>query len=185
MTPFQEELYALFQEAKSEATAFTTEAQDAGGDMQKIINFSNKWDFKNEYHKSEKAFTEYKARTEREKLVLAHQATKALIKELIPVIDDCFTLMNLVEKGSSLERGVKIILTNLEKILTRRKGCIIIPEIGESADPEKHRFIEAEEVVGHIGNTVSQVYRYGYSVLGQIIREAEVKVKCGVQDHYA
>jgi molecular chaperone GrpE (heat shock protein) len=181
MTPFEEELYRLFQDSKNETTAFTTAAQDAGNDMQKITMFSVKWDYKDRYEKLLKEHNELKDRFEKEKKIIGIQATKTVIKELIPIIDECFMLHKFVEKGSELERAVKLVLMNLEKILTRRKGGIIRPQIGDDADPSKHKFIEAEEEPGHHGNTVSDVYRYGYYVLGQIIREAEIKVKCGIK----
>ena len=38
-----------------------------------------------------------------------------------------------------------------------------------------------QEIRDNAGNTISEIYRYGYFVLGQVIREAEVKVKCGIK----
>lgn len=181
MTPFQEELYELIQECKNDASAFTTEAQDAGTDVQRSVMFSHKWDYKDRYEELAKNHEAMKRSFEKEKLVIASQATKNVIKELIPIIDECFMLMNFAEKGSQLEKGFKLILENMEQIFTRRGGGIIRPVIGEKADPTKHTFIEAEEVKDHIGTTVADVFRYGYFILGQIVREAEIKVKCGLK----
>lgn len=179
MTPFQEELYRLFQDARKESNAFTSVEEDQGGDLQKIVRFAQKWDFKIKYDKLIEERDAAKLKYERDKLVIAKKATQYVIRELIPIIDQMFILQSNVEKNSPLEKGVQLVLDNAEQILLRRKGGIIRPSIGEELDPAKHKAISAEEVPGHRGNTISEVYRYGYFVLGTIIREAEVKVKCG------
>lgn len=181
MTPFQEELYRLVQNTRKETNAFTSADEDSGNDVQKIISFSNTWDYKDKYDKQVKELNNAVEQAEKEKLTIAKKATKDLIKELLPIIDEIFILHNLVEQGTAIERGIKLMLINLEELLTRRKGSIIKPKIDEELDPARHKAISAVEVPGHHGNTISEVYRYGYSVLGQVVREAEVKVKCGVK----
>lgn len=181
MTPFQEELFRLIQDCKKEATAFTSSEEDSGNEVNKIIKFSQKWDYKERY---EKIIDEAKAlneKVERELKGATNTITKNLYKELTPIIDELFIASKMVEADSPIEKGIKIILNNLEKLLLRKDGCIIKPSIGEELNPIKHKAIAAEEVSGHIGNTISEVYRYGYSILGQVIREAEVKVKCGTK----
>jgi len=181
MTPFQEELYRLVQDSRKEVNAFTSADEDSGNDIHKIIKFANIWDYKEKYDQKTKELEDSIQQATKDKLLLVRKATKDLIKELIPIIDETFILYNFVESGTALERGIKLMLINLEDILTRRKGLIIKPRIGEEFDPARHKAISAIEVSGYQGNTISEVYRYGYTVLGQIVREAEVKVKCGVK----
>lgn len=181
MTPFEEEVFRLVQDCRKESNAFTTADEDSGNDLNKIIRFARKWDYKEKFDEKVKEYESALTQANKEKLVVARKATKDLVKELIPVIDETFLLHSHMEKGTALERGVKLMLNNLEEILTRRKGGIIRPVVGEELDPEKHKAISAEEVRGHVGNTIAEVYRYGYIVMGQVVREAEVKVKCGVK----
>lgn len=185
MSPFQEELYRLVQDARKESTAFTTAEQDAGSDVQKILKFAQKWDFKQKYDEQFKELETLKKQYEQEKLILARKATKDILKELLPVIDQLQSLSKSLEEsspGSTLERGIKLILSNIEDILTRRKGGVIRPKLGEELDPIQHKAISVEEVPKHIGTTVSEVYRFGYYILGQVIREAEVRVKCAISN---
>ena len=179
MTPFQEELYRLFQDARKESNAFTSVEEDQGGDLQKIVRFAKKWDFKSKYDKLLEEKEAAKLKYDRDKLVIAKKATQYVVRELVLIIDQVFILQSNTENNSPLGKGIQLMLDNLEQILLRRKGGIIRPSIGEELDPTKHKAISAEEVPGHRGNTISEVYRYGYYVLGIIIREAEVKVKCG------
>lgn len=181
MTPFEEDLYRLLQDSKKQIDAFSSAEQDAALDLQKILQFSAKWDFKSKYDKVAKDYDELKTKFNKEKELFGLQATRSVMKEFILILDECFMLEKFVAKGSELERAVRLIISNMEKMLTRRGGGIIKPVIGEEADPSKHRFIEAEEVKGYSGNTVDKVFRYGYYVMGQVVREAEVKVKCGVK----
>jgi len=181
MTPFQEELYRLFQDARKETNAFTSAAEDQGGDLQKIVKFAEKWDFKSQHDKLAEEKTALQKKYDRDKLLIAKKATQYVIRELCPIIDQVFILQNNVEKNGPLDRGTLLMLENLERILTQRKGGIIRPKIGDELDPAKHKAIAAEEIAGHRGNTISEVCRYGYFVLGTVIREAEVKVRCGTK----
>lgn len=183
MSPFQEELYRLIQDARKDSTAFTTAEQDAGNDVQRILKFAQKWDFKQKYEEQSKELDSIKKQYEQDKLALARKATRDILKELIPVIDQLQSLSKGLEEsspGSTLERGIKLILANIEDILTRRKGGVIRPKLGEELDPVQHKAISVEEVAKHIGTTVSEVYRFGYFILGQVVREAEVRVRCAI-----
>ena len=180
MTPFQEELYRLIQEAKSESNAFTSSSEEAGNETHKIIKFAQKWDFKDKFENLEKEHEQLKEKNERDQKQSADKLTKVIVKELIPIIDEIIVLGKFVKEGSPLERSLKVVLSNLEKLLKRREGGIIRPKIGEALDPIRHQAISAEQVPNHYGNTISEVYRYGYYILNQVVREAEVKVKCGI-----
>lgn len=181
MTPFQETLYRLLQDSRKESNAFTSLEEDSGNDLQKIVAFSKEWDFKSKYDLLSKEHESLKHRSEKEKLVIAKKATQYVIKELVPIIDQLFILQNNVEKNSPQDKGLQLIIENLEQILVRRKGGIIRPQVGDELDPQKHKAIAAEEVPNQRGTVVSEVYRYGYQVLGAIVREAEVKVRCGIK----
>ena len=179
MTPFEEQLFYLIKECKKEANAFTSSEEDSGNEISKIVKFAQKWDYKDRHDKLASELASLNERIIKELKIVNEKITRSLLKELAPIIDELFVLSKLIEGGSSMDRGFKITLSNLEKLLHRHGGGIIRPAIGEEMSPIKHKAIAAEEVPGHNGNTISEVYRYGYSALGVVIREAEVKVKCG------
>jgi molecular chaperone GrpE len=181
MTPFQEHLYRLVQDAKKESNAFTSSDEDAGNETHKIVKFSQKWDFKDKYEVTLAEKEKLEAKYTRDMHQREEKITKSLIKELLPIMDEMFLLSKFADEGSPLDKGIKITLSNLEKFLHRHQGGIIRPAIGEELDPVKHQAVSAEQDPKHHGNTVSEVYRYGYFVLGKVVREAEVKVKCGVK----
>lgn len=182
MTPFQEELYRLIQDIKKESNAFTSAAEDAGSETNKIIKFSQKWDFKEKFNDADKEKEDLKEKLAKDRQIIIEKITKSLVKELVPIIDELFTLSNFTASGSPVERGIKLTLSNFEKFLERRDGGIIKPNIGEVLNPKKHQAVSAEQDPSHYGNTISEVYRFGYYVLNQVVREAEVKVKCGVSE---
>jgi len=181
MTPFQEELYTLIQETKRESTAFTSSSEDAGNDTHKIIKFAQKWDFKEKFENLSQEKDQLQSKYDKEQQQVIDKVTKTLVKELVPVIDEIIILAKFTKEGSPVERGIKVVLSNIEKLLQRRGGGVIRPLIGQVLDPVRHQAISAEQVPNHYGNTISEIYRYGYFVLGQVIREAEVKVKCGIK----
>lgn len=180
MTPFQEELYRLLQDTRKGVDPFATHDEDAATDIQRIVGFSEKWDCKSQLEKLQQDLKLAQEKAELDKKSGMTKVVKALIKEVVPIIDEIFLLQNFVDRGSPIDKGLQIILANFEKYLANKEGGIIRPQVGEDLDPSKHKAVSAEEVVGHRGNTISQVYRYGYFVLNQIVREAEVKVTCGI-----
>lgn len=184
MTPFQEELFRLIQECKQESNAFTSSEEDSGNEVGKIIKFSQKWDFKEKHDKATSELAAINGRLEKELKIITDKVGKNFFRELVPLIDEFFIISKLVKVDTPEDRAVRIILTNLEKLLERKNGYIVKPKVGEEMNPTLHKVISAEQVVGHSGNTISEVYRYGYVVLDQVIREAHVKVKCGVVKSY-
>jgi molecular chaperone GrpE len=182
MTPFQEELYRLIQDLKQEASPFTSSAEDAGSETHKIIKFAQKWDFKEKHDLLSKEKEQMESKFTKEQQMVTDKLTKNLVKELVPIVDEVFILSKFTPEGTPLERGIKLMLTNIERFLKRRDGGIIRPTIGQELDPVRHQAISAEQVPNHHGNTISEIYRYGYYVMGQVVREAEVKVKCGIKN---
>jgi len=181
MTSFQEELFRLIQDCKRETNVFTSVDEDSGNEVSKIVKFAQKWDYKEKHDKLAADAVALNERVAKELKIANEKIGRSFFKELAPIIDELFVASKLVESNSPAERGLKIALNNLEKMLARKEGGLIRPNIGEELDPNRHKAIAAEQVPGHIGNTISEVCRYGYYCLGQVIREAEVKVKCGIK----
>lgn len=181
MTPFQEELYRLIQDCKTESNAFTSSQEDAGNEVTRLIKFSNDWDFKSNYVAAKKEIETLNTKLSAEKADAEIRTIRVITKELIPIIDDLFLLLKVAATNSSIEKTVKLLLVNFESYLRRHEGGFIRPKIGEALDPIRHKAVAVVEVPIHIGNTIEEIYRIGYYIKNQVLREAEVKVKCGAR----
>lgn len=186
MNPFEEQLYRLVQESKNKISPFSSAEEDAAKDLQLILNFSKEWDFRDKYHALSKELKQAEERLVKLKDETTQKVTMTILKEIIPVMDAAQQLHRHLErtdtefKGSATEGAIRILRDSLERILLTRDGYIIYPNQGEDFNPEIHYAIAAEHVPGLRGNLIEDVYRCGYSILNQVIRPAEVKVKCGV-----
>lgn len=182
MTPFEEALYRFVQECKESSDAFTSPEEDSASEMQLTMSFARKWDFKDKYEQEKKKGEELEQQLTRDRDTISSSSIKKMVREIIPIIDEMFILKTEVDKldNRPLQRGAAIILENMEALLTTRNGSIIRPCVGEEFNPAKHKAISAEEVAGQRTTVISEVLRYGYSVCGQVVREAEVKVRCGL-----
>jgi len=181
MTPFQEELYRLIQECKSESTAFTSSDEDASNEITKLIKFSQYWDYKDRFERVNNELKTLNDKYSIEKVDLENLTIKNLIKEWIPTIDDLYLLLRVSEKNTNVEKTIRLTLSNIEQFLMRRNGGIIFPKVNDEFDPVKHKAVSVFEDPEGRGNIIIEVFRPGYFVLGQVLREAEVKVRCGVK----
>jgi len=181
VTPFQEELYRLIQDCKNENNAFTSSQEDAANEITKLVQFANEWDYREKYLDLKKNNEGLAKALETEKVETETRTIKSITKELIPIVDDLFLLLKVANSESSIEKTVKLLLLNFENYLKRHEGGFIRPKIGEALNPIKHKAVSVVEVPVHAGNTVEEVYRIGYFIKNQVLREAEVKVKCAMR----
>jgi len=180
MTPFQEELYRLIQDCKQQNNAFTSAHEDAGNEVTRLVKFSNEWDFKDKFENVNKANEQLTNRLSQEKSEAEARTVKNITRELIPIIDDLFLLLKVASDSAAISKTVKMLIINFETYLRRHNGGFIRPKIGEAFNPTKHKAVSVVGVAVHTGNTVEEIYRIGYFVENQVLREAEVKVKCAV-----
>jgi len=181
MTPFQEELYRLVQNIKKSQNPFSSEAQEAGTDINQIIAFAEKWDFKAKYEALKEHNKNALTLAKNENKLLTVKAVRKLTNEFIPIVDQAYAMRKYVEPDTDLARGLNVIISNMEEIFTRNHGQVIVPVVGEDLDPSLHKAVEAEQSNEFAGTRVAEVYRYGYSIMGVILRPAEVKVVYGTR----
>jgi len=178
VTPFEEELFRLLQNARSSVNPFSSQEEDAAKDIQLITAFAKKWDVKKPYEDALVKIEELSKRLERDAQQLTKSLSVSLLKEIIPIIDSAEQLTRYLDPSSTLSIAVEFIVEQLGKILSKRDGQVIIPQVGEPFNPTMHSAISAERSNDPYKNvnTVAEVMRNGYSALGQVIRPAEVKV---------
>jgi molecular chaperone GrpE len=122
-------------------------------------------------------FDNYRKRIERERREQADQAVTGLLEELLSVVDD-FERARQVEPGeggAAYRKGVELIYDKLLDML-RRRGVKPIEALGADFDPTLHEAVIHEESPGARDGEVIGELRRGYTIGGQLLRPAMVKV---------
>ena len=188
--------------AKHKNTSDEAQNQDNGmGDDEKIFDFNKAFDQNEEEQpeepKSEDTaalettiqdlkdkhlrllaeFDNYKKRTSREKYDLMTTASRDLILELLPVIDDFERAIKLKENiGEGLDEGMQLIYNRLLNVLLSQ-GAKAMDSTDETFDPDLHEAITEIPAPdpGKIGKVIDTIQK-GYFLNDKIIRHAKVIV---------
>lgn len=123
-------------------------------------------------------FDNYKRRTEKEFIENIQSASKELIEDLLPVIDDFERSVQHAEKEnekSPLLDGVNLVYKNLMKALTKR-GLSELEVIGHEFNPDEHEALMQVESDKHKSGYVVNVHLKGYKLNEKVIRHAQVMV---------
>lgn len=178
---FQEDLYQLVQKCKETINPFSSSEEDAGSDVQLVVDFANKWNYKEKYEELKTKLDETATRSERDKQEVIGRSIMSVIRDVLPALDDAYQIRSFI-KEEQYTFAIDSMILNLEKILLSRNGSIIFPGTGEKFDPSMHIAVTAETVKStsknpcQPGSYIFQTLRKGYIVLGKVIRHAEVKV---------
>src|SRR5438874_13550643 len=109
----------------------------------------------------------------------AQYANSALIKSLIPVIDN-FERALAVDPGkvdaASILKGLQIVHDQLIKVLRDQKVEEIVPQPGERFDPTRHQALMQQDAPQYTEPTVTQLLQKGYALHGRTLRPAGVAV---------
>lgn len=126
-------------------------------------------------------FENYKKRQSRRREQLAAEATAELIERLLGVRDNLKrALEDEAEDIESLREGVKLTLSEFDRVLDAENVEEIDPEPGTEVDPERHEVmlqVESEYPEGH----VVDVYQAGYERDEKVMRPAQVTVSEGAR----
>src|SRR3954447_18981601 len=109
----------------------------------------------------------------------AQYANSALIKTLIPVIDN-FERALAVDPGkvdaASILKGLQIVHDQLIKVLRDQKVEEIAPRPGERFDPTRHEALMQQDAPQYAEPSVTQLLQKGYAMHGRTLRPAGVAV---------
>jgi molecular chaperone GrpE len=122
-------------------------------------------------------FDNYRKRIERERREQADQAVTSMLQDVLLVVDDFERAMQ-VEAGpgdSAYRKGVGLIYDKLQDLL-RRRGVQPIEALGTDFDPNVHEAVTYDASPGHRDGEVIGELRRGYTINGQLLRPAMVKV---------
>ena len=121
-------------------------------------------------------FDNFKKRTERERLSVAEFAKAAVIKELLPILDNIDRAAALEDKQSAeYIKGIELIVKQLQG-LSGALGIKEIANVGDTFDPNCHEAVMHIEDENLSENVVAQVLQKGYKIGETVIRPAMVSV---------
>ena len=121
-------------------------------------------------------FANFRRRSEQERLQAREIATRGLLTQLVPIVDELrrgLETMPKDEKESAWAQGVQLIGKKLDALL-EREGVVPIDALGLPFDPAFHEAVATEE--GSTQNIVVDVYQTGYKHGQGLLRPAVVKV---------
>ncbi len=127
-------------------------------------------------------FDNARRRHQKERKELEKFAGEAVVKEVVPVLDDLErALGHVIESGdapAALVEGVQMVHRKFEQVLSRR-GVAPIDALGEPFDPRFHEAIQQvpDDTVPH--NTIVQEFQKGFMLHERLIRPSLVVVSQG------
>jgi molecular chaperone GrpE len=130
------------------------------------------------------SFINYRRRTDQERAETYQYATAALIKKLLPVLDDFDRALGAIpeqeRKNNRWVEGVELIDKKLHSIM-EQEGVEPIDALGQPFDPTVHEAVAFDDNSGGGENVdiVSEVFANGYKLHDKVIRPAIVKVTRG------
>lgn len=119
-----------------------------------------------------------KKRGLREREEYLKYANVALIKKLLPVMDDLHRAIEVARTSKDFEalnKGVEMTARSLDELL-RGEGVQAIESVGKPFDPQYHQALTVEASDEHPENTIIEQLQTGYILHDRVIRPSLVKV---------
>lgn len=124
-------------------------------------------------------FDNFRRRVARENEQLRKTATQALMRDLLPVVDNMERALSHVEdKTDGLALGVEMILKQFSGVLSNQ-GLEPIPAKGEPFDPNVHEALTHQPSNEYPADTVTEEFQRGYRLSDFVLRPAQVVVSSG------
>jgi molecular chaperone GrpE len=123
-------------------------------------------------------FRNSQRRLEQEKEQSVQYANSALLKSLLPVLDNLERALSVDPSktdASSILKGMQIVYDQWLNVLKQQKVEPIAPEPGTPFDPSQHEALLQQDSE-YTGPTVTQLLQKGYALHGRTLRPAQVAV---------
>ena len=150
------------------------EDQTQGQDLAAIM--AERDEYLDQLQRSRAEFVNFRRRTEQERAQLRDLANKALLAQLLPVVDDFARALEAIpedQRETPWVQGIALIERKLWGVL-ERQGVSVIEAMGQPFDPAEHEAIARDE--GDAADTVVEIFQPGYRIGSTLLRPAMVKV---------
>ncbi len=168
--PSVEELSAQIETLEAERDALADELEDLRAERD---------DLTSRLKRAAADFENYKKRQSRLREQQSSEATERVLERLLVVRDNLTRALDEdVEDLDALREGVKLTLSEFDRVLDAEDVSEIDPDPGHRVDPERHEVmakVESEHPEGHIDD----VYQAGYERGEKVLRPAQVTVSDG------
>jgi molecular chaperone GrpE len=124
-------------------------------------------------------FDNYRRRVARENEQLRTTAAQALVRDLLPIVDNMERALSHVEdKTDGLALGVEMVMKQLTGVLSAR-GLEPIAAKGEPFDPHVHEALTHQPSVEYPADIVMEEFQRGYRLGDLVLRPTQVVVSSG------
>ncbi|WP_206830907.1 nucleotide exchange factor GrpE [Alicyclobacillus fructus] len=122
-------------------------------------------------------FDNFRRRTRQEREELVQFATKKLLADLLPVLDNFDRAIQALEGANEpqIKQGIEMVHRQLVQVLYQY-GITEMEAVGAPFDPALHEAVMQEQVEGQEPGRVLEVLQKGYLLHGKVLRPAMVKV---------
>jgi molecular chaperone GrpE len=114
-------------------------------------------------------------RADREREIARVYATDALLREVLPVVDDLETALKIEGKLDAIRDGVALALRHLV-IALEAKGMKPIEALGKPFDPRFHEAMGMVPAPGKAPGTIVVELKKGYVFHDRVLRPARVQI---------
>lgn len=133
---------------------------------------------KDRYLRTLADYENFRKRNEREKADFFKHALGAVLKDILPVLDNFDRALEHAEEGDEFHKGVLLIYKQLFDVL-QKHGLKPINDVNVHFDPNIHEAVIREEDASVPSHTVVAVLQNGYFLHDRLLRPALVKVAVG------
>ncbi|MCK5107510.1 MAG: nucleotide exchange factor GrpE [Nanoarchaeota archaeon] len=119
-------------------------------------------------------FENFRRRTGIEKQEYTKFASKELILDILPIIDNFELALKHTSNNQEFIQGIELVYAQFLEIL-EKKGLKSITALNQKFNPEQHEALMQEESKKPSG-TITEEFQKGFSLNGKIIRPSKVKV---------
>ncbi|WP_082401109.1 nucleotide exchange factor GrpE [Gemmobacter sp. LW-1] len=120
-------------------------------------------------------------RGERDRREAEQYGGSKLARDMLPVYDNLRRALNAVPEenraqSAALIEGIELTLRELLGVLNKHGISLIVPEVGESFDPQMHQAMFEAPLPGTKAGQIIQVLTEGFMIHDRLLRPAQVGV---------
>jgi len=120
-------------------------------------------------------FDNARRRAERERSDFLQYAAMELVRDILPVLDDCERALQVETADRHYAKGVELIYQRLFEAL-KKIGLEPIQTAGRQFDPSLHQAVERVETDEAEDQSILGEFQRGYNFKGKLLRPAMVRV---------